>query len=743
MKQSDIFHKAFVQAKTPTCILSPEGVIRYANPAHRKLFRLDDEPFEGISFADIIGRELLEKLLADSDKTSSFSCTTELPLRPGITLQIELSASNIRDESKRTGAVIVISRDRTRRRESDRKLIRFRNMIDNSNDAFFVIEASSGKILDVNETACRQLGYDREEILQLGIRDINPQIGDYAEWVKELRQLLNKERTLLETEHQEKSGRTFPVEISVKLIEDPSSACIIAIARDISERKEAEERERKAQREWARTFDSSSDIITLQGLDFRITQCNRAASEAFDLPKEQIIGRYCYEIFAGSESCCHLCPALSADGGFEPSSMIATHEQNGKNLSINISPIFDDQGQVTGIAHFAKDITERKELEEQLKRAQKMEALGTLAGGIAHDFNNILSAIMGYTQLAQLHTPAEAQAHEALNQVLVGGRRATELVKQILMFSRKTEYQMGKVDVAQVIIEACKLLRPSLPTTIEIRQNIAADCPAIRADEGQIHQVVMNLCTNAYHAMRDRKTGILEIGLRPTKSDPQKTLQNVDQLELWISDTGTGMDSRTLEKIFEPYFTTKQQDEGTGLGLAVVHGIIHDFGGRIHVDSTPGQGSCFHIYLPVPDAEQPVVANEENSRPVPSGNERLLIVDDEEPIAELMKSMLEYYGYQVTCKTESVEALRTFEQNPDIFDLVLTDFAMPRLNGVTLAEELLKIREDLPILLCTGFNDNHNRAAALQSGVRACLEKPIQAEQLAIAVRKTLDSSPC
>jgi CheY-like chemotaxis protein/anti-sigma regulatory factor (Ser/Thr protein kinase) len=332
-----------------------------------------------------------------------------------------------------------------------------------------------------------------------------------------------------------------------------------------------------------------------------------------------------------------------------------------------------------------------------------------------------------------------------LNQVAIAGQRATEQVKQILTFSRKTKYRMTTVKIQKVITEALKLLRPSIPTTIEIRQNIDQRCPPILADAIQIHQVIMNLCTNAYHAMREQKTGVLEISLnktdiQPATAIPQLNLQNGRYLRLSISDTGTGMDDSTLKKIFDPYFTTKKQGEGTGLGLAIAHGIIRDFGGHISVYSELGKGTCFKIYLPIPPVTGKTTQEVTTPIEVPMGTEHLLIVDDEKPIVYLIKVMLERYGYQVTSTSESPEALRAFKQFPELFDMVITDYAMPKMNGIDLAKELLKIRPDLPILLCTGFNDSENQTKALQSGIKACINKPIQADQLALLVRKTLDS---
>ncbi len=746
LSEVDLYKNIYLQAKNPTCVLSPEGEILLVNPAHKKLFAATEYLPAGHPFSGCIGASQWLNLLDKIYKGEHFHQDLELTKPDGKKSHVDISASGIKDESGKILAIIVISRDHTQRRESDNQLMRFHNMFDQSNDAFLIIDVKTGQIIDVNKRACNHYGYNQEEMLQLSIVNINPGYQGIDEWRQRVDSIQKNQDTLFETTHITKSRKIFPVEVSHRYVEDDNKDYIIAIARDISERKAAEEKERQAQREWSRTFDSSTDIITIQNLKHEITQCNQAAVVAFGLNKDECIGKYCYELFSGNKEPCPGCPLTEISDNFKPYTEEFFHKKLDKTFSITVSPILDDTGQTTGISHFAKDITQQRKLEEQLRQAQKMESLGTLAGGIAHDFNNILSAIIGYTQLAMLHTPPDSKAFDSLKQVTTGGQRAVDLVKQILTFSRKTEYRMAPIEVQRIITETLKLLRPSLPMTIEIRQNIDPNCPPVLADAVQVHQVIMNLCTNAYHAMCDQNSGTLEISLTKIDIQPEMTvplfnLQAGEYLLLRISDTGTGMDNATLEKIFEPYFTTKKTGEGTGLGLAVAHGIIKDFGGHISVYSEPNEGTCFSIYLPVPAGQTQTTQEPSAPIEVPMGTERLLIVDDEKPIADLLKVTLESYGYQVTDTTESPEALRIFKQDPELFDMVITDYAMPQINGIDLAEELLKVREDLPILLCTGFNDANNNSKALQVGIKTCMNKPIQSDQLALAVRKFLDKA--
>jgi PAS domain S-box-containing protein len=387
---------------------------------------------------------------------------------------------------------------------------------------------------------------------------------------------------------------------------------------------------------------------------------------------------------------------------------------------------------------------DKKKLEYQLRQAQKMEAIGTLAGGIAHDFNNILAAIIGYTELADLQVPEGNKAKKNLKEVLKAGRRARDLVKQILAFSRKGEQERIPIQISPIVKEALKLLRSSLPTTIEIRQNIESDIGIVEADPTQIHQILMNLCTNASHAMRE-EGGILEVGIRNVEAGSwdsefgQLDMPPGNYLRLTVSDTGQGMTPEVLERLFEPYFTTKEKGEGTGLGLSVVHGIVKNYGGTITAYSEPGKGTIFHVYLPrIKEAKEMA---EDVSRPgvISTGQERVLFVDDEPVLVEIGKQMLERLGYEVTKRTSSIEALELFRAKPDQFDLVITDMTMPNMTGDKLSRELMQIRPDIPIIICTGYSELISEEKAKEIGIRAFAMKPLVMADLSKTVRNVLD----
>ena len=394
------------------------------------------------------------------------------------------------------------------------------------------------------------------------------------------------------------------------------------------------------------------------------------------------------------------------------------------------------------------DITERKQAEEektkletQLRRAQKLETIGTLAGGIAHDFNNILAPIMGYTDMALLNLEKTHPIYNDLKNVLKGAFRAKDLVEQILLFSKQAEKERKPLILQSLVKEALKLLRPSIPSTIEIRQRLDDSCGKVRADASQIHQVIVNLCTNAWQAMEE-EGGTLTLELNQKKVDAttatlHPNLKEAEYACLSIIDTGPGMDEETLDRIFEPFFTTKAVDKGTGLGLSVVHGIVLSHQGDILVFSEPGKGSTFHVYLPTLKSEEEVI--EAKSIELTGGTEYLMIVDDEPDIAEMVKRMLDNFGYKANVYKTALAALKAFKQQPDKYDLLVSDLTMPQMTGLDLANQLHKEDPEFPIMIMTGFGDKLTAATQKKYGIKQVIRKPIVIKELAVAVRKVLD----
>lgn len=514
---------------------------------------------------------------------------------------------------------------------------------------------------------------------------------------------------------------------------------------DITELKLVEEKLKESQEQWELTFQAIGDATTIQDLNHRIVRVNQKTCELLSATPQELEGRLCYEVFQGKSEPCPNCPIVKDKGEWKTHSEKITNVKLNKIFIVSASPILDSQKQIKGVIHFAKDITEKEKLEGQLRQAQKMEAIGTLAGGIAHDFNNILTPILGYAEIALDKIPSESPLFSHLQHIVNASNRAKELVKQILTFSRNTEQQLSPLKIQFIIKEAIKLLRASIPSTIEIKQNIDPDCGEVMADPTQIHQVIMNLCTNAYHAMRD-KGGTMEVRLEQSRVDSKDTLHPIDLPEndyvrLTVKDTGKGIEKDMLDRIFDPYFTTKKQGEGTGLGLSVVHGIITALKGKIYVTSELQKGSSFSVYLPV---IKRIVSKsdgrDEVDEFITSRHEHILVVDDEKPVVDIISIILRQLGYQVTPFTECEKALNAFVSSPDKFDLIITDMTMPHITGAMLAGEVLKIRSDIPIILCTGYSELIDKEKAKVIGIKELIIKPVRKTELAKAVKRAFDT---
>lgn len=395
-----------------------------------------------------------------------------------------------------------------------------------------------------------------------------------------------------------------------------------------------------------------------------------------------------------------------------------------------------------GIVVHLTNISEKKALEAQYKHAQKLEAIGTLAGGIAHDFNNILSGIMGYSQLARMNISEPEKAVADIDQVIKAANRAKDLVRQILTFSRQSEYQKQPLKIFIIVKEALKLIRSSIPATIEIKEDIVSKA-SVMADPTQIHQVVMNLCTNAYHAMRETG-GTLSVGLKEIAVPGPDAIVDLNMtpgnyLRLEVHDTGTGIEPSMMDKIFDPYFTTKSPEQGTGLGLAVVHGIVKDSGGYIKVYSQPGKGSCFIIFLPVSNEKENESEKTENDYLHARGTERIMIVDDEENIRDSMTEFFSDLGYRPIAYSNGQMALDAFLKSPDEFDFIISDCTMPSYTGFDLAASIFKERPGVPVILCSGYTEKVTDDMMNQDGIYKFLEKPVDLEKLAMLVREKLD----
>ena len=500
-------------------------------------------------------------------------------------------------------------------------------------------------------------------------------------------------------------------------------------------------------------IDTIPDLIWLKDENGVYLSCNPTFERFFGAKESEITGKTDYD-FVDKELADffrkHDQKAMEAGGPSINEESLTFVEDGYQGVFETIkTPMHDTRGNLIGVLGIARDITERKnaeqekiELERKLAQTQKMETIGTLAGGIAHDFNNILTSIMGYTELCRSEVKENKGLYEDLSQIMKAGNRAKDLVKQILAISRKDEQEIIPVQLTPLIKEALKMLRSTLPSSVTLKENFPKERLVVKADATKLHQVIVNLATNAMHAMTD-STGTLEISVDTVTFDENIQTRYPDMkpghfVRISVSDTGCGIPKEHLDRIFEPYFTTREKEEGTGLGLSVVHGILKSHGGHITVYSEPGRGTTFRIYLP--EAGEPEVKKRKTKpEPLPKGEEHILLIDDEKQVVEIHRRLLEHQGYTVTVQTKSLEALELFRTSPESFDMVVTDMTMPDMTGDKIAREIKQIRPAVPVLLCTGYSEKIN-GQEQNPDFDEFLMKPIDKATFVITVRRLLDS---
>ena len=543
----------------------------------------------------------------------------------------------------------------------------------------------------------------------------------------------------LQLEALSKNRRPVPVEISLSSVLLHGQRHAMGIVRDISERKMAEAILRASEQKFRSYIDNAPDGIFVLNRQADFIEVNAATCQMIGYSEVDLLDKNLLTLtpLESRREAIALFNRLFREGGAAGGLTVKTRQEVRRYWDFNGIKLADNR-----FIGFAKDITEEHKLEVRLRQAQKMESIGTLAGGIAHDFNNILSSILGYTELTLAMLPeTDEQVRHYVSAVHKAGKRARDLVAQILTFSRQSEQIYAPVQVHLIVKEALKLLRSSLPSTIEIRQHIS-DAGRALADPTQIHQVMMNLCTNAFHAMQE-KGGIMEVTLTSFQVDPVEAAESPDlmpgeYLRLTVADTGCGMNPGIVDRIFDPYYTTKEKDKGTGLGLAVVHGIVKSHNGAVTVESEEGKGSVFNVYFPATGADEHQQAH--TAERLPMGGEHILLVDDEKEIVDIDQQMLERLGYRVTPQVNSLEALQLFQERPDAFDMIITDLTMPNLTGDRLAREILKVRPNIPVVLCTGFSEMMDADKARQMGIQKFLMKPVSMMEFAWAIREVLDT---
>ncbi len=516
------------------------------------------------------------------------------------------------------------------------------------------------------------------------------------------------------------------------------------LVREIEERKSAHEALKKSEEKYRSILENIEDSYFELDIKGNLIFFNKALTQLLGYSEEELKGLN-YKKYTAKEDIQKLFTAFSdvyKTGRISQliHCTLITKDRTRKNAGILSSLMKHKNGEPIGFQGLARDVTKQMLMESRLQHTQKMEAIGNLAGGVAHDFNNILGGIIGYAQLIKKHSSRESRIYPYVDQILKASERATGLVRQILLFSRKTETKKIPTDMGLIAREVIELLRASIPSFIEIRHHFSDNLNPISADQTQIHQVFMNLCSNAAYAMKTGG-GCLEITLEAISITDEgenglEDLSEGEYIRLSISDTGHGMDKETCKKIFDPYFTTKEIGEGSGLGLATVHGIVKDHGGIIRVESEQGAGTIFHLYFPTIRQEE-AVKEDEKAVEIAKGSETVLFVDDEIYLADVGKEMLEDYGYGVESMTSSAKAFEAFMTAPEKFDLVITDYTMPGMTGDLLARKIREIRPDIPIIMCTGISLDPKITKALRFD--KILMKPLDMDYLLQVVRNVLD----
>ncbi len=638
--------------------------------------------------------------------------------------------------------------DITERKQAEEKIKGQQVFLQNSLDAlthpFYVIDAKDYTIKMSNKASHFGGYWEGAKCFQLTHNQSEPCTGaDHPCALLEIKR--TKKPVVIEHVHTDQAGKRQSVEIHAYPVFDSNGEVsqVIEYCLDISELKKGEEERRRL----VTAIEQGIDSVVITDKKGMIQYVNPSFEKTTGYTKDEVIGWNQRNLQSGKYDASFYQDIWRTLASGKPWQGHLINKKKDGTLyeeEVSITPVLNEAGKIINYVAVKHDVTEQMKLEEQLRQAQKMESIGTLAGGIAHDFNNILAAIMGFSELAKRHLPPGTAAGDDIDQIIKSGKRAATLVQQILEFSRKTEQKLQPLQPHLIVQEVIQMLRSTLPTTVEIQTDIDPACGTIMADSTKFHQVVMNLCTNAFHALQNEH-GTLRVTLSRQEGSAKDREKKMGDSGLFIalsvSDTGQGMDPETASHIFEPYFTTKEQgrNKGTGLGLAVVHGIIEGYKGVIEVESEPGKGSTFRVLIPAMEksSSTPEKLKQQEDRLL--GTERILVVDDEPMLVRINTTILESYGYTVTGITDSREALAKVQADPTQFDLIVTDQTMPGLTGAELAKAVLEVSSTMPIILCTGHSAVTSAEQTLAIGIKKYIYKPVQGYELARDVRMVLD----
>lgn len=619
---------------------------------------------------------------------------------------------------------------------------KFHTLLNNQKEAVFlqkILSEGLSSFYEVNDTAVKRYGYSRDEFLQMHPSQIiTPAALENYLTSGKRDQLLRHGELTFNSVHMKKSGNSFPVEVSSAVIDLNGEQHILTTVRDITERTLAEKKYETLVNE------ATVGIALADAQTGEILECNDTLANMVERSKADLIGQSQAILHPEQLPAGNLTQNFvrNRDANTGRTTQNACMTKSGRIFPVEIKARrinHNGRDMMLGIFH---DISDRYELEQQLRQKYKMEAVGLLAGGMAHNFNNNLSIILGSVELASLKLPQDAQIHDLLDNAKTAVLRSRDLIQQIMIYSRKGVQEKTSVNVAKVIEETLKLLQSTLPSTVDLQYQpvSAAQDIVIFADSTRIQEALLNLCTNAVHAMDEKGTMTILLDtakLQQADIPAQYHCQPGDYARISVRDTGSGISTEVMERMFDPFFTTKDVDQGTGMGLSTVQGMIKQNNGLIKVHSVLEQGTTFELYFPLGHEKQ--VESMTERRAFPRGSEKIIFLDDDEVLANLGAMMLSELGYQVTAMTSSVEAFKLIQTNPDCCDLLITDQTMPEMSGKELIQELQKINSELPIILCTGYSNKIDEKEAERLGVKAFLLKPIDFPQLLQVLRHVFD----
>ena len=699
--------------------------------------------FRSPSMSSVIGDRILPATLAGGWYGEVMNRRKD-----GTDFPIELWTSTVMNESDEPVAMVGVARDISARKQVEEALkaseSKFRQLIEQAADGVFTAD-SDGKLLLVNPKACEMLGYTEEELLSLDIRDTYS-VEDLALADTRIMSARVGAPSQFERNMRRKDGTVFPVEVSLQLLKDGTFQGVV---RDISARKQAEESIRKLYA----AIEQSDEVIFMTNVDGTITYVNPAFERVYGFRKDEVIGRtprLLKSDHLSGEFYKEFWKKLLAGESVHSEHINRSKDGRLITMEASVNPVLDSKGSITGFIAVQNDITarkkadeERKALEQQLLQTQKIESIGTLAGGVAHDFNNILGIILGHATLLNHMSNDPAKFQRSRDSIITAVQRGASLVQQILTFARKTDVLFEPMNLNETVTEFVKMLEETFPKTISFSLHLAPMVSSISADRTQLHQALLNLCVNARDAMPEG--GMLSIVTEHIRGEQLRRrfpdAQDCEFVSLSVSDSGTGMDNSTMQRIFEPFFTTKPIGKGTGLGLAVVHGIMKNHHGHIGVESDVGAGTTFRLYFPVPQLEHNSSLNDGRvDGEVVGGEETILFVEDELALCDLVRMLLEAKGYRVLTAHDGEHAISLYTEHWREVALVISDMGLPKISGADVFLQMKAINPDVKVILVSGYLEPETKAKLFRAGTKGFIQKPYVPLEILKRIRDTLEA---